>query len=223
MSMDTKSLIETCDFINIDTSALMETDSFLNFLENYGSTIIKAGRTIFVCREVIAELKLLQKCDKPSKVHQAETALSILYDNYDLFRLEEEPDEVDVRILHRRIADQRIINAVTWYKVQHTQLFISNDKALLEAIVTADQMEAVHGKPVYATSLSDDGELIKYTKAEAIDWDAVDKDISDTNRDYINGKIIGTIMGSIFSTIIVGGISYLAHSHTKISKPCKHF
>jgi len=84
-------------------------------------------------------------------------------------------------------------------------------------------MEAVHGKPVYATSLSDDGELIKYTKAEAIDWDAVDKDISDTNRDYINGKIIGTIMGSIFSTIIVGGISYLAHSHTKISKPCKHF
>ena len=49
-------------------------------------------------------------------------------------------------------------------------------------------MEAVHGKPVYATSLSDDGELIKYTKAEAIDWDAVDKDISDTNRDYINGK-----------------------------------
>ena len=108
--------------------------------------------------------------------------------------MEEEPDEVDVRILHRRIADQWILNAVTWYKVQPTQLFISNDKALLEAIVTADQMEAVHGKPVYATSLSDDGELIKYTKAEAIDWDAVDKDISDTNRDYINGKIIGTIM-----------------------------
>lgn len=146
-----------------------------------------------------------------------------IFRNINKFSLEEEPDEVDVRILHRRIADQRIINAVTWYKVQHTQLFISNDKALLEAIVTADQMEAVHGKPVYATSLSDDGELIKYTKAKAIDWDAVDKDISDTNRDYINGKIIGTIMGSIFSTIIVGGISYLAHSHTKISKPCKHF
>ena len=66
-----------------------------------------------------------------------------IFRNINKFSLEEEPDEVDVRILHRRIADQRIINAVTWYKVQHTQLFISNDKALLEAIVTADQMEAV--------------------------------------------------------------------------------
>lgn len=54
-----------------------------------------------------------------------------IFRNINKFSLEEEPDEVDVRILHRRIADQRIINAVTWYKVQHTQLFISNDKALL--------------------------------------------------------------------------------------------
>ena len=180
MNMETKNFIETCDFINMDTSALMETDSLLNFLENYGSIILKAGRTIFVCREVIAELKLLLQCDKPLKVHQAETALSILYDNFDLFRLEAEPDSVDVRIVHKRIADQRIISAVTWYKVQHTQLFISNDKALLRAIVTADQMDAVHGKPVYATRLSKDGELIEQTSAE---------ELANKRKDYLAVKV----------------------------------
>lgn len=217
MNMETKNFIETCDFINMDTSALMETDSLLNFLENYGSIILKAGRTIFVCREVIAELKLLLQCDKPLKVHQAETALSILYDNFDLFRLEAEPDSVDVRIVHKRIADQRIISAVTWYKVQHTQLFISNDKALLRAIVTADQMDAVHGKPVYATRLSKDGELIEYSCEEDFDWDETEKTVVESDDRYTDGQISGALWGGLLSAIVVGGISCLLHSRIKVT------
>lgn len=214
MNMETKNFIETCDFINIDTSSLMETDSLLNFLENYGSTIIKSGKTIFVCREVIAELKLLCRSTKPLKVHRAATALTMLYDNSNLFRLEDNPDKVDVKSVHKRIADQRIISAVTWYKVQHSQLFISNDKALLHAIVTADQMDAVHGKPVYATSLSESGELIEYSCIENLNFEEVDARAEMNNR-YTDGQISGAFWGGLLSAIVVGGVSYLLHSHTK--------
>lgn len=212
--MDTANLIETCDFINMDTSALMESDSLLRFLNNYGVTLIKSGRTIFVCREVIAELKVLSKSDNPAKRRQAQSAFDIIYDNYELFRLEDEPDNVDPRIVHKRIADQRIINAVTWYKIQHTQLFISNDKALLKSIIATDQMEAVHGKPVHATCLIEEGELLEYNFQEDDDA-AVDEIITEMNNKYVDGKISGAIWGSLLSTVLIGGISILVHSRVK--------
>ena len=120
MRTETEKLIETCDFISMDTSALMETNALQNFVEKYGPALIKAGRMVFIYKEVLAELKVLSHIDKPVKAYQATLALQILRNNQCLFRLEVSIDEVNVKC--RRIADQRIIGAVTWYIIRSYSL-----------------------------------------------------------------------------------------------------
>lgn len=214
MSMDTKYFIESCDFISIDTSALMETDAILNFLDNYQNILMHSRKVIFVYKEVIAELKWLANCSNPLKVRQAKDALAILYNYYDVFRLEDEPDKVDTQIAHKHIADQRIIGAVTWYKVHHSQLFITNDKDLLRGIIAADQMKAIQGKPVYATSLSDDGELIEYDITQDAPRETDDITPIVANDD---GYISGMLFGGLISAILISGVSFFMHTRTKNS------
>ena len=206
MSMDTKTFIETCDFISMDTSPLMETKSLLNFLANYKPTILQSGRTIFIYKEVIAELLSLRQGPKQAKANQAENALQILANNVDLFRLECPHEQSNVN-LHNKIADQRFIGAVTWYKTQHTQLFISNDKALLGSIVTAGELEAVQGNPVHAANLSEDGQLIEfeYSRTDC-------QTVVEMNDRYAEGQFSGMLLGGFFSAVIVGGLSFLLHT-----------
>lgn len=217
MRTETEKLIETCDFISMDTSALMETNALQNFVEKYGPALIKAGRMVFIYKEVLAELKVLSHIDKPVKAYQATLALQILRNNQCLFRLEVSIDEVNVKC--RRIADQRIIVAVTWYKVYHTQLFISNDVSLLQAVFTTGQMDAVHGKVVYAARLAHDGDLIRYEEINTVHKqpakEADDDRIIALNDRYTDGQISGAIFGSLFSAILVGGISCLLLSRSK--------
>ena len=207
MRTETEKLIETCDFISMDTSALMETNALQNFVEKYGPALIKAGRMVFIYKEVLAELKVLSHIDKPVKAYQATLALQILRNNQCLFRLEVSIDEVNVKC--RRIADQRIIGAV----------FISNDVSLLQAVFTTGQMDAVHGKSVYAARLAHDGDLIRYEEINTVHKqpakEADDDRIIALNDRYTDGQIPGAIFGSLFSAILVGGISCLLLSRSK--------
>ena len=217
MNMSTKKLIETCDFISIDTSALMETDTLLDFLKRYEDIFIEANRVLFVYREVIAELRELSNSVNSWKSCQANKALKIIKRYYTLFRLEKEGENnFDTQIIHKRIADQRFISVVNWYKREHAQLFITNDKDLLEGITEAGQMKAVQGKPVYAARLSDNGELVEYHVEKRADGNENNQNSTDENASYIDGQLSGVIIGSIFSAVVVGGISYLLHIQSKM-------
>lgn len=225
--MNTTDLIRTCDYISIDTSVLMNPDPLLRFIKKYGVALILMRRYIYVYQEVIAELKKHVKSNNPEKSKKAQAAFDIIRKYGCLFQLQNKIEHVNPQTLNRRIADQRFICAVKWYTLQHAQLFITNDKALLKSIVITDQLEAVHGKAVCAASMSSDGDLIEYTlvgksvtdEDEELDDDAVEKILMEMNDKYVDGRISGVFWGSLCSTILVGGISMLLHSRARGALP----
>ena len=199
-----KKLIMECDFISVDTSALMEVDTFKKFINESKEALQKAGRKIFVYREVIKELQILYQIAEGEKSTRAEEALGMLYDFYEIFRCEEEPDEVDWNIV-RCTADQRILGAVTWYKPYHSQLFISNDKKLLKGILQVDKQEAVRGRAVYAASLTCDGDLEQYEESEEyIEEHIKAEDAQKETYSHVHRK--GLLWGSVLGMIIRGNL-----------------
>lgn len=210
MQDSVKNMIEKCDFIGADTSALMDNNAFLEFLEHYQEELKKYGRCIFIYREVIAELKNLLNATDLEKKNRAEKALEMIYDHYDILKCEEEPDNIDERIIRKRIADQRILSAVTWYKTSHSQLFISNDKKLLESILKVDEQEAVKGRDVYAASLTCDGRLRRFEESDEylekwLENESVKNEKTRT-KSYLAGHKKGMATGGLLGTLFGGGV-----------------
>lgn len=214
MNRDMKELIEECDFISIDTSTLMETKALKKFLNDYKEVFLNTGKEIFIYREVIGDLKILCHSAIEDESTRAECAFDLLYDFYDIFRCEDEPDTINAKI-GGHTASQRLLGATTWYKPYHSQMFISSDEKLLEGIIKVDQQEAVPGKNVYAVKLTKDGDLELYTESEeyirkhtALET-AVKKSYTATQRS-------GMLLGSILGVVLVGGIKYLLHSSNRV-------
>lgn len=90
--------IEECDFISIDTSALMSTEVLKKFLNYYSEVFLRAGKEIFVYRKVLGDLKILCHSSIENESTRAECAFDLLYDFYEIFRCEDEPDKVSAKI-----------------------------------------------------------------------------------------------------------------------------
>lgn len=107
---------------------------------------------------------------------------------------------------------------MAWYKTNHTQLFISNDRELLNGILDIDRIGAVHGKPVYTTRLVSPGILEWYQDKEPVQA-GFENDIED-NSDFqaassTSGSSFGIVIGSILGAAAVGGLTcFLKHIKT---------
>lgn len=218
MRKSIRELIEQSDFISIDTSALMEVDSLQKFVSKYEFVFMKYGRIIFVYKEVIRELKTHMAGKDAAKRYLAGKAMDIMIEHPKLFRFQICVEDVVDRKTNSFIADQKFLSVVALYKTAHTQLFISNDKDLLDGILSIDRIEAVHGKPVYAAKLTPAGVLESYELqiSEQLpvsgeeDNIKVIEDIEDDEMDFADGGDDGlvTVIGSILGAAVIGGIAY---------------
>lgn len=214
MREDMKELINKCDFISIDTSALMSTEALKKFLNDYSDVFLSMGKEIFIYREVIGDLKILCHSSIEDESTRAECAFDLLYDFYEIFRCEDEPDKIGAKI-GSHTASQRLLGATTWYKPYHSQMFISNDERLLESIIKVDQQDAVPGKNVYTIKLTKDGDLEPYTESEEYIKKHVALETA-VKKSYTATQRSGMLLGGVLGAVLVSGIKYLLRSSNRV-------
>lgn len=184
-----KQQIETNELIYIDTCSLLDVTRLSNFIDGSKIIFIENSKKIIVHYSVLEELYKIRFSSNDKKRNAASKALDIIFDNSDLFIIENNPNsDKDTECF----ADIKLLSTLFERRRNHKQLLISNDHALTSDAFNFNYIASVSGNRINVCYLNHFGNMnacdcVKENKHENMNRNNEAKNNKNTN---LESKVI---------------------------------
>lgn len=145
------------ELIYIDTCSLMDSERLLRFIENAKPVFLKKKMKIIVHHSVMDEIFKFEYYYSGHENEQAHTAREIIMKNLDLFQIQSNDDKADDN--SECFADKELLRVLFENRSNHTQLLISNDRALTADAYNFNNVESVKGNRINVCYLDSHGQM----------------------------------------------------------------